>query len=301
VAGIDPQNEAAMSLLVEALKDKAAKVRKRAAECLGDLGPGARSAVASLVKEVGDSDPTVSWAAIDALGQIGPDAESALPTLVEALNDARTRGAAIDALGQIGRIARAAIPALEKVLKGDDGSVRWSAASALVRIGGPGAEDGVRYLLETATRDKARNQTDATHILMAPTARPSLPALLRAIRDPLVRDFATEIALEVSAYLMKDPLADVRSLLQDKDAGVRCVSAWVLYCARAVEIKEVIAVQQEGLKASDPWPRRRAAQFLGALGPNARDAVPALSAALKDHDERVRDAAAKALKSIQQK
>jgi len=180
-------------------------------------------------------------------------------------------------------------------------SVRWAAASALVRIGGPAAEEGVRYLLETATRDKTRNQTDATHILMAPTARPALPALLRAIRDPAVRDFATEIALEVSAYLMIDPLADVKDLLLDKDAGVRCVSAWVMYCARAVEIKEVIAVQQEVLKASDPWVRRRAAQYLGALGPNAKDAVPALLTALKDQDEGVRAAAAKALKSIQQK
>jgi HEAT repeat protein len=51
----------------------------------------------------------------------------------------------------------------------------------------------------------------------------------------------------------------------------------------------------------DPWSRRRAAQFLGALGPNARDAAKALSALLKDQDEGVRAAAADALARIQKK
>src|SRR5262249_60642766 len=146
---IDPQNEAAMPMLLEALKHETGKVRKRAAECLGDLGPGANSAIAALVQAISDSDPTVTWAAIDALGQIGPDAESAVPALVEALKDASTRGAAIDALGQIGRKAQVASPALEKVLKGEDVSVRWAAASALVRIGGPGGKAGGPDPLET--------------------------------------------------------------------------------------------------------------------------------------------------------
>ena len=42
VASIDPQSEAAIRMLVEALKHKSGKVRERAAECLGDLGPGAK-------------------------------------------------------------------------------------------------------------------------------------------------------------------------------------------------------------------------------------------------------------------
>jgi HEAT repeat protein len=301
VAGIDPKDEAAVAMLIAALKDKSGKVRRRAAECLGDLGPHARSAVADLVKSVGDSDPTVSWAVIDALGLIGPDAEPAVPALVEALKEASTRGAAIDALGQIGRKARAAAGALEKVLEGDDPGVRWAAASALVRIGGPGAKAGVRYLLETATREKERNWTDANNILMSPAAREALPALLDAVRDPAVRQLASGTALDVSIYLTNDPLADVKPLLEDKDAGVRCVAAWTLYCARAVEIKDAIAFQRETLKASDSWVRQQAAHFLGRLGPAARDAVEDLSALLDDKDEGVRKAVAEALKNIRGK
>jgi HEAT repeat protein len=299
VAGLDPKDEAALPRLVAALRDGAGKVRKRTAECLGDLGPRARPAVADLVRAAGDADPAVSWAAIDALGQLGPDAAPAVPALVEALRSASTRGAAVDALGQVGPKARAAVPALERVLRGEDHSVRWAAASALVRIGGPGAEPGVRYLLETAVRRRERNWTDATHILMAPTGRPALPALLGAVRDPLVRDLAEEIAREVSVYLTKDPLADVKGLLEDRDAGVRSVAAWLLYGARAVEVKDVVAVQRGALKAADPWARRQAARYLGSLGPAARDAAPALTAALQDPDEGVRTAAARALKNVQ--
>ncbi len=299
VATIEPRNAAALPALTAALADRAGRVRRRAAERLGDLGPGARSAVPALVRALGDADPAVRWAAADALGQVGPDAATAVPALIDALQDTSTRGAAVDALGQIGPKARAAIPALTKVLRGEDLAVRWAAASALVRVGGPGAEPGVRYLLETAARRRERNWTDATHILMAPTARQALPALLGAVQDPLTRDLAEEIAREVSPYLTTDPLADVKGLLEDKDAGVRCVSAWLLYGARAVDLKDAVAIQCGGLKAADPWVRRQAARYLGSLGPAAGDAVPALTAALQDPDDGVRAAAARALQAIQ--
>src|SRR5262245_186730 len=301
VAAIDPKDTAAVPALIEALTDRSGKVRKKAAECLGDLGSGGKAAVGALVKAMGDSDPAVSWAAIDALGQIGPDAEPAVPGLVEALKEPGTRGAAVDALGQIGRKARLAIPALEKVLKGDDAAVRWAAASALVRIGGPGVKAGTRYLLETASRDYERNWTDANNILQSPASREALPAMLDAVRDPAVRKIASVTALEFSAYLTKDPLTDVKPLLEDKDAGVRCVTSWVLYTARAVDMKDAIPVQRETLKAADPWARRQAARYLGKLGPSAKDAAEDLAALLDDKDEGVRKAAAEALKSVRGK
>ncbi len=298
VASLDPKDEAAVPRLVAMLKDESAKVRRRAAECLGDLGPRARSAVAALVKAVADPDPMVSWAAIDALGLIGPDAESAVPVLVAALQEAGTRGAAVDALGLMGPKAQAAVPALERVLKEGDGPVRWAAAAGLVRVGGPGVKSGVRYLLETATREKDRNWTDANNILMSPAARAALPALIEAVRDPAVRQLASATARDVSIYLANDPLADVKPLLEDKDAGVRSLAAWVLYSARAVGLKDVVAVQRDALKAGEPWARQQAAHYLGSLGPSARDAAPALTAALEDRDEGVRKAAAEALQRL---
>lgn len=308
VASIDPNHDKAVLLLMEALTDKAGKVRKRAAESLGDLGPCAASAVAALTEAVADADPTVSWAAIDALGQIGPKAESAVPTLVEALKDTSTRGAAIDALGQIGRKAQKAIPALEQVLNGDDLAVRWAAAAALVRIGGPGVKSGVRFLVAEAGRDPGKTHYNAANILVSPSAKEALRELIEAVGEPALRDAATAIIRDkweiTNMPLLKDQVPDVMELFKDPDPGVRCVAAWVLHCGRAqvgdaVKINDVIAVLRETLKASDPWARRQAARFLGRLGPTAKDAAASVSAVLEDKDAGVRNAAAEALKRIQ--
>jgi HEAT repeat protein len=300
IASIDPKHETAIPLLVKALQDKTAKVRKRAAESLGDLGPGAKSAVTALVKAVKDSDPTVSWAAVDALGQIGPDAESAVPALIEALKDASTGGAAADALGQIGPKAQAAVSALKQALDGDV-TVRWASAVALVRIGGAGARPGVRFLLKP-DGVAGRSVNDASQILTAPSTWATLPELIEAVRMPLLRDAAAQISGNVAMYIPKKQIPEgVTKLLQDKDPGIRCVAAWFLYGARALELKTALGVLQETLRSSDPWSRRQAIQFLGKLGPQSRDAVPALTAALEDKDEGVREAAVLALKSIQRK
>jgi HEAT repeat protein len=307
VAGIDPKNETAVPALVEALKDKTANVRKRAAESLGDLGPGARSVVPALTKTVKDPDPLVSWASIDALGQIGPEAEAAVPTLVEALKVGNTRAAAVDALGLIGQKAQAAIPALEEVLKGDDVSVRWATAAALVRVGGSGAKAGVQYFLKAATPNGGKELYDAENLLVAPAAKDARREMLDAVREPTLRDTAVRIFRDKNFVpLTKEQLADAKKFLKDSDAGVRCVAVWVVHCARRqagenVDYKEDFVAFQEALKAEDPWARLQAARFLGHFGPYAKDAVPALSAALEDKDEGVRKAVAEALNSIRSK
>jgi len=307
VALIDPKNEAAVPRLVAALKDKAGAVRKRAAVSLGDLGPGAKAAVPDLVKAAQDADPAVGWASIDALGQIGPDADAAVPALIEALKETGTRGAAADALGQIGPKAQAAIPALEEVLKGDDVTARWAAAAALLRVGGSGARAGVRFFLKTADPNGGKALYDAENILVGPAAKEARREMIDAVRDPALRDTAVRIIRDKNFVpLTKEQIAEASKLLEDSDPGVRCVAAWVVHCGRRqagenVDYREVVAALKETLKVADPWARRQSARFLGSFGPYAKDAVPALSAALDDKDEDVRRAAADALKSIRPK
>jgi HEAT repeat protein len=127
------------------------------------------------------------------------------------------------------------------------------------------------------------------------------------VRDPALRDTATRVLRDKNFLpLTQDQLADVREFVKDPDPGVRCVAAWVLHCRRAqtgaaVDDKDFIEVQRQALKASDPWARRRAAEFLGTLGTYGKDAEAALSAVLDDPDAGVRDTAAAALKGIQRK
>ena len=61
---------------------------------------------------------------------------------------------------------------------------------------------------------------------------------------------------------------------------------WVLWClpARAESVADLI----DQLKSQNPDVRREAAQALGKLGPEAKDAVPALANALKDKNLFVR-------------
>jgi HEAT repeat protein len=63
--------------------------------------------------------------------------------------------------------------------------------------------------------------------------------------------------------------------------------------------KEVVPYLIDLLK-DDTWEMRRgSAWMLGKLGPEARDAIPALTEALKDENEVVRQKAAEALKKIE--
>jgi HEAT repeat protein len=62
-------------------------------------------------------------------------------------------------------------------------------------------------------------------------------------------------------------------------------------CSKGKSVQSLIA----DLKNPDAKVRRAAAQSLGAMGPKAQDAVPALTEALQDLDKNVRSPAAAAL------
>jgi hypothetical protein len=62
--------------------------------------------------------------------------------------------------------------------------------------------------------------------------------------------------------------------------------------------EKVVKAHLRDLNDADAQVRREAAEALGELGPNARAAAPALRKALRDKNEAVRDAAAKALEQI---
>ena len=68
---------------VRALRDPDAKVRKRAADVLGNVGAADATVVPALAGAVKDSDRAVREATVLALLKMGPAARDALPALVE--------------------------------------------------------------------------------------------------------------------------------------------------------------------------------------------------------------------------
>ena len=130
--------------------------------------------IAQLIELLDDPDAARRIQGAYALGQKGAEASPAVPRLIKLLDDenVRLRQTTAVALGQIGPPASAAVPALTKRLSDPDVIVRRQSAAALGRIG----------------------------------ARPALPALRKAQRDParIVREAATESIQWIEAIELID-------------------------------------------------------------------------------------------------
>jgi HEAT repeat protein len=186
-------------------------------------------------------------------GGVGPEE---LPALVEALKkpDPNVRRSAIEDLGRIGA---AAVPTLVASFKDADPRVRVAAAGAALSV-------------------------DPKHA-------GALAALIAASKDanPVVRRLAAEsLAVEPAASALAE-------LLGDKDDEVRWAAAdslGELGPAAAPAVPALLKLMAD----KDPSFRSVAADALGqgARG-NPPAAAPALTAALKDPDRRVRESAAR--------
>jgi hypothetical protein len=132
-----------------------------------------------------------------------------------------------------------------------------------------------------------------------PETVPVLLVLLRA-REEGVRQ---EAAIHLLRFEPDVPLMrGVFAAYDDASPGCREAALVVLF---DVQLRKTFGALRlnptqlmEGLADSDPRIRAWAAARLGELGPNARPAVSALAAALGDENEEVREAADRALATI---
>jgi HEAT repeat protein len=99
-----PQPPMAGSKWAEALHDPDAKVRKRAAFTLGNIGPSDAAVLPALIGALKDADAGVRCEAILALVKYGAGAREAVPALTEVQEkdrDARVRAYAAKALDKL--------------------------------------------------------------------------------------------------------------------------------------------------------------------------------------------------------
>jgi len=84
-------------------------------------------------------DPKVRKKAIDVLGNVGPADPAAIPALIAAVKDkdSSVRDAAVLALSKIGPPAAEGLPALREATKDPNPTVRAHAVTAVERVGGP--------------------------------------------------------------------------------------------------------------------------------------------------------------------
>jgi len=200
-----------------------------------------------------------------------------IPTgLVVAVGLSKLPRARLRARTQHAESGAASVAELIEGLKSPDPYLRWKSADALAALG-PRAKEAVPNLA-AGLQDKDPNASWAAAKALAaigPDAEPAIPALVAAVKRGAGLPSGVGRNESILPWLASEALAAI---------GPPAVPALV-----------------ELLAHDDPYVRRRAANALGSMGPQAKDAVPSLAKAAEDADQDVSNAARRALERIEGK
>jgi HEAT repeat protein len=265
------------------------------------------------------------------LGNMGSRAETAIPQLVELLQEGIPDGireAAAAALGKMGKEAKPAVDALILLVSNRRATLANKAVRALSAIGC--SDHRVQAALGNLWLSPAQPSNIQVQVAIALCklkidARGlvrSLTNTLMASQDASLRKSAAEALAWCSKTDVDVVPALLTAALHDKDEGVRQIAEAGLDQLRlshakaihicATQLKDssyaetalrnsgqaAVPALIEALATDAPASREKAARILGCFGEAAAQAVPALTATLRDKDLDVRLAAAKALWNI---
>jgi HEAT repeat protein len=254
-----------------------------------------------------DKSPALRAQAATTLGRMGALARTVVNVMIEALKDpdANVRAAAAEGLGRVGDEAKGAVPKLAALLKDADPGVRLSAAFALGRIG-PDAASAVPDLARALGADadaNVRKEAARACSLLGLDAKPAIPALAKALREDKSADVRQQAALALGK-MRGDELrpavpAMIEAMKKDTDKGVRVFVVHALGDSLGDGLRAHVKDMADQLtRDADSDVRLALVQELGALGPAAKDALPALNQAATDVQLSVRDEARKAVKKV---
>lgn len=266
--------------LVAALRDPLPAVRSDAATVLADHGAGGRDALPALGEALKDSVPEVQFRAAIAIARIDPDSPESVVGLLKATKDGLHDYQVNQALDRLGR---GTLPGLEKALKDDDAHIRGVAALTMVRTDRRTWKTALPALTEWVTaseRVRDRNALARVRDLDPPVRTALAKALLLAFEGK-GNGPQLDVAETPFGPLFDGPELDALCLALVDAAKERVGSARALEKIRTLGPRAAAAVP--GLLAI--WKKQREAgrepelgllQALGAIGPEARGAVPLL-------------------------
>lgn len=283
-------------------------VRLKVAELIKDMRKEDTRKLVAILADVLKAEKSVQVRATvaAALGKVGEYAKTILNGMAEALKDPEptVRAAVAEALGRIGDDAKGAVPALKPLLKDADAGVRLSAAFALGRVGPDGATavPELSAALAGDTETAVRKEAARAFALMGLDAKAAVPALTKGLREDKSEEVRQQAALALGK--MRGETRDaapamVEALKQDSDKTVRIFVAHALGDSLGDGLRAYVKDLADALdKEGEGDVRVAIIQELGALGPAAKDALPALKKRVADVQLPVRDEAKKAVKKV---
>lgn len=294
--------KSSVSLLENALRSESSELRIWAAYTLGQIGHDAAPAVAGLAATVAKAtDSHERGVAARSLGQISTagsaDKSVAVQALVTGLSDsdAQVRIRSAVSLGQLGQDAQEATRQLVRLF-GDE-PVREAARVAVIRIGKAAIPELTTALGNNALRLDAAEalvRIDPKTARKAGVDRPSkkdLPALRLALLNKSRNEKSRIKAAKQLGNIGIDgaPILIAAFSIDSEQVARAAAAAFHQIGSPAV------AVLTESLKSESAIVRARSADALGAIGADAKAAVPNLVTAMSDPDRTVQHRAVVAL------
>jgi HEAT repeat protein len=303
---------AAVSVLSELVFSRDREVRAEALAALERLGPVARPAVPALLRRIQSGDLSTRLSAAEALKSADRTAwRSYVPVFIAALKSDtvwhRTR--ALNRLRDTGPDARAALPAVRPFFTAEDPMVRVQAAEAAFLIAPESVADAVTCLIgvlndfPVGARRNYRHWRNVIRVLekMGPAARPAVPALVEAIRLDPEAGYAPEAAV-LAIRLDADHAGEVYDLFRRElnPGNPNPDDEWLDRLTKLGNLaRPLLPDLIAALGSKHDEQVAFAIETLAVLGPDAKDALPALRALAGGKKEPER--AVKAIAAIEKK
>jgi S1-C subfamily serine protease len=210
--------------------------------------------------------------------------------------DLSKRVQAVKDLGDLGEGARLAFSSLFEALKDKNQLISRTAAAALEKV--PPLKDDLPMLRAACknSREPAKVREEAAKALaqLGPDARSALPDLLAMLKDS---NESVRLAALAAVTAIGPQAQDVSALSEGLSSPSTAVRERTMQALARLgpDARDAVPALKTALKDREKAIKLQAAQTLEAVGPAAKDAIPALTEALKDADTEVGLASARAL------
>jgi HEAT repeat protein len=265
-----------------------------------------KDAVPALAVAWKSDDKLLRNEALNVLRNLG---KSAAPVFLEHLNDPKYRSAAVAALRKTNWLPPSAVAPLARLLSDPDLEVRSGAAQALGSIDhvelivqpqlpASPARRQAALALEPHLNDKNADVRFWVLVGLDNLGQEGIPVWVGALKHPDAatrRSAARVFSRNAVPLRSADAVPALLAAVDDGDAEVSRSARAALGQPLGPEFVAGLVKVLEDAKAGH---RVRAAEFLGAGGAAAREAVPRLTPLLKDPDPQVRAAVGQALKRL---